>query len=110
MSVCNLSNADIRNAVVDAIYDIIDFNEEVGNFLPLVKDYLGNVNLPDSENAETDNLSINIYSTIQDKARFLKDENLKTKLLSISLQDIYITLYNDNIDVSRIIEGSCNYE
>ena len=101
MSVCNLSNADIRNAVVDAIYDIIDFNEEVGNFLPLVKDYLGNVNLPDSENAETDNLSINIYSTIQDKARFLKDENLKTKLLSISLQDIYITLYNDNIELQQ---------
>lgn len=85
MSKCNLTNKEISALVKQSI--ILNKKAEAG-LLPLIKQKLGTLQ-PTSQNAETDEVTKEIYAIT---SRLFKN---------ISLQDIYITLYNDNIELQQ---------
>lgn len=85
MSKCNLTSKEISALVKQSI--ILNKKAEAG-LLPLIKQKLGTLQ-PTSQNAETDEVTKEIYAIT---SRLFKN---------ISLQDIYITLYNDNIELQQ---------
>ena len=85
MSKCNLTSKEISALVKQSI--ILNKKAEAGH-LPLIKQKLGTLQ-PTSQNAETDEVTKEIYAIT---SRLFKN---------ISLQDIYITLYNDNIELQQ---------